>query len=226
MFDTVSVPAGATAGVLLIHGGTGRGDHERERGERLAELGYAVHAPDLFGGPATREAIVALAGDPTELRRRVVAAWHVLSQRPCRSTFAVGHCFGGLAALELARAGADVRAVVSLHGGLATSAPATAIRARILAVCGGADAFCPPAQRAAFEAEMTAAGAELAAARARWRAARVQRYPASRDRRARMTRSRIDDRGARCSRCSRIRWPRDRISARRSARRHRAREDR
>ena len=159
MFDTVSVPAGATAGILLIHGGTGRGDHERERGERLTELGYAVHAPDLFGGPPTREAIVALAGDPMELRRRVVAAWQRLADA-VPITFAVGHCFGGLAALELARTGVAVRAVVSLHGGLATSAPATAIAARVLAVCGAADAFCPPEQRAAFEAEMTAAGAD------------------------------------------------------------------
>jgi dienelactone hydrolase len=159
MFDTVSVPTGATAGVLLIHGGTGRGDHERERGDRLAALGYAVHAPDLFGGPPTREAIVALAGDPTELRRRVVAAWQRLAEA-VPITFAVGHCFGGLAALELARAGTEVRAVVSLHGGLATSAPAAAIGARVLAVCGAADAFCPREQRAAFEAEMTAAGAD------------------------------------------------------------------
>ena len=104
-------------------------------------------------------AIVALAGDPAELRRRVVAAWHRLADA-VPITFAVGHCFGGLAALELARAGTHVRAVVSLHGGLTTSAPATAIRARILAVCGAADAFCPPDQRAAFEAEMTAAGAD------------------------------------------------------------------
>jgi len=159
MFDTVSVPAGATAGILLIHGGTGRGDHERERGARLLELGYAVHAPDLFGGPPTREAIVALARDPSELRRRVVAAWSELAAA-VPITFAVGHCFGGLAALELARADTAVRAVVSLHGGLATAAPAERITARVLAVCGAADAFCPPAQRAAFEAEMTAAAAD------------------------------------------------------------------
>src|SRR3569623_1939394 len=109
MFDTVSVPAGATAGILLLHGGTGRGAHERERGAR---------------------------------------------------PFAVGHCFGGLAALELARADTAVRAVVSLHGGLATAAPGERITARVLAVCGAAAAFCPPTQRAAFEAEMTAAGAD------------------------------------------------------------------
>jgi len=159
MFDTISVPAGATAGILLIHGGTGRGDHECERGERLAQLGYAVYAPDLFGGPPSREAIMGLVANPAELRRRIVAAWAELAAR-VPITFAVGHCFGGLATLELARSGAHVRAVVSLHGGLTTTAPADRITARVLAVTGSADAFCPPAQRAAFEAEMTAAGAD------------------------------------------------------------------
>jgi dienelactone hydrolase len=159
MFDTVLCPSGATRGVLLIHGGSGRGDHERARGDRLAALGYAVHAPDLFGGPPTRDAIMALVGDPIELRRRVVAAWRVLADR-VPITFAAGHCFGGLAALELARAESDVRAVVSLHGMLATRAPVAVIGARVLACTGAADPFCPPEQRSEFEAEMTAVGAD------------------------------------------------------------------
>jgi len=159
MFDTVLCPSGATRGVLLIHGGSGRGDHERARGDRLAALGYAVYAPDLFGGPPTRDTIMALVGDPIELRRRVVSAWRVLADR-VPLTVAVGHCFGGLVALELARAESDVRAVVSLHGMLSTRAPVPAIRPRVLACTGAADPFCPPEQRSAFEAEMTAAGAD------------------------------------------------------------------
>jgi dienelactone hydrolase len=159
MFDTVLCPPDATRGVLLIHGGSGRGDHERDRGERLAALGYAVYAPDLFGGPPTREAIMALVADPNELRHRVVAAWQALADR-VPITFAVGHCFGGLAALELARAGSEVRAVVSLHGMLATRAPVAAIKARVLACTGAADPFCPPEQRSAFEAEMTVMGVD------------------------------------------------------------------
>jgi dienelactone hydrolase len=159
MFETVLYPPNATRGVLLIHGGSGRGTHEEERRERFAALGYAVYVPDLFGGPPSREAIMALAGDPVELRRRVVAAWEVLARR-VSVTFAVGHCFGGLAALELARTGVDVRAVVSLHGMLTTKQPVEKIHARVLACCGAADPFCPPEQRSAFEAEMTAAAAD------------------------------------------------------------------
>ena len=71
----------------------------------------------------------------------------------------IGYCFGGAAALEAARSGADLACVVSFHGGLAAPEPPAKISARVLACCGGADPHCPPAQRAAFEAEMTAAGA-------------------------------------------------------------------
>jgi dienelactone hydrolase len=70
---------------------------------------------------------------------------------------AIGFCFGGTMALELARSGADVKAVVGFHSGLATVAPksdAKAIKARVLVCIGGDDPFIPLAQRAEFEAEM------------------------------------------------------------------------
>jgi dienelactone hydrolase len=76
---------------------------------------------------------------------------------------AIGFCFGGTMALELARSGADIKAVVGFHSGLATVAPATeatAIKARILVCIGGDDPFIPLAQRAEFEAEMRTAKAD------------------------------------------------------------------
>jgi dienelactone hydrolase len=52
--------------------------------------------------------------------------------------------------------------VVSIHGSLATSAPAQpgAVTARILACHGAADPHVPPADVAAFAAEMNHAGAD------------------------------------------------------------------
>jgi dienelactone hydrolase len=136
----------------------------------LAEEGYLAFAPDLFGETFADRArgmavIGALVGEPQTLRSRVGAAWRVLAEQPgvdAARTAAVGHCFGGLAALELARSGADVRAVVSFHGGLAAREPARAgeVRARVLACSGAADSFCPREQRSAFEDEMTAAGVD------------------------------------------------------------------
>ena len=166
MFEKISGPANAERGVLLLHGGGGPGVHEQERGERLQALGFAVYAPDLFGEVFTdrargRAVIGALARDSVELRRRVLAAWERLAER-VHHTYAVGHCFGGLAALELARSGADLEAVVSLHGSLGTSAPAERgkLRARVLACCGAEDPFCPRSERATFEDELSAAGAD------------------------------------------------------------------
>jgi len=59
-------------------------------------------------------------------------------------------------ALELARGGADLRAVVGFHSGLGTQRPEDAkhIKARVLVCIGADDPGIPPDQRAAFEAEM------------------------------------------------------------------------
>ena len=76
---------------------------------------------------------------------------------------AIGFCFGGTMSLELARSGADIKAVVGFHSGLATAAPKTdakAIKARILVCIGGDDPFIPLEQRADFEAEMRDAGVD------------------------------------------------------------------
>jgi len=53
---------------------------------------------------------------------------------------AVGYCFGGTSVLELARSRAELNGVVSFHGNLASSMPATSgqVKASIL-VCHGAD---------------------------------------------------------------------------------------
>ena len=171
----------ATAGAVVVcHGGGGLGPHERGVIARLAELGYAAVAPDLFGDPATVEAralsdagkpvpdamraqimgtIQRLVAQPAVLRGRVGAA--IESARAHASRVAViGYCFGGTAALEAARARFEVACVVAFHGGLAATEPATQIATRVLACAGGADPHCPPQQRAAFEAEMTSAGAD------------------------------------------------------------------
>jgi dienelactone hydrolase len=65
--------------------------------------------------------------------------------------------------LELARSGADIKAVVGFHSALATIAPksdAQAIKARILVCIGGDDPFIPLEQRAEFEKEMRDAGVD------------------------------------------------------------------
>jgi dienelactone hydrolase len=158
--------AAPRGGIVVFHGGGGPGAHDRAQCSRLAALGYVAFAPDLFGESFRDRAhgmavIGALVAEPDALRERAIAAWHVLADRGL-STAAVGHCFGGLAALELARSGVDVRAVASFHGGLATRAPARpgAIRARVLICTGSDDPHAPRDARAAIEDELAAAGAD------------------------------------------------------------------
>src|SRR5207245_10086766 len=69
---------------------------------------------------------------------------------------AIGYCFGGGCALELARSGADLAAVVSFHGNLDTPNPddAKQIKAKVLVCHGGDDPFVKPEQVTAFEDEM------------------------------------------------------------------------
>jgi dienelactone hydrolase len=75
---------------------------------------------------------------------------------------AIGYCFGGTVALELARSGADVAGVVSFHGALDTSTPAESgnVKAKILVCHGADDPFVPPEQVHEFLKEMQTAQAD------------------------------------------------------------------
>lgn len=161
--DSIS---GRRPGVLIVHQWKGLGDYEKKRAEMLAKLGYVAFAVDIYGKGVRADNAKdasALAGkyksDRPLLRQRVNAGLAALKRRPeadGRRVGAIGYCFGGTTVLELARSGADVAGVVSFHGGLSTPTPADAarIKARVLALHGADDPFVPPAEVAAFEAEM------------------------------------------------------------------------
>jgi len=161
---------GPRPGILLIHGGAGLDDHAREQARRYAELGYAVLACDMYGEDVTGDrervlaCVTALREDPESLVRRGRAGLAALAGCPETGEVlaAVGFCFGGMAALALARSGTDLAAVVSIHGGLATGTPAEpgAVVARILACHGAADPHVPMDDVVAFTAEMNRAGAD------------------------------------------------------------------
>jgi dienelactone hydrolase len=75
---------------------------------------------------------------------------------------AVGYCYGGAAALELARGGADLKAVVGFHSTLTTARPRDAanIKGKVLVHIGADDPAVPAEQCAAFQQEMTAGGVD------------------------------------------------------------------
>jgi dienelactone hydrolase len=163
---------GPVPGVLVFPEAFGLSDHAKSRARRLAELGFAALAADLHGDakviddlPAVMLIINELRADPFRIRARAGGALAALTARPevaGKPIAAIGYCFGGTMALELARGGADIKAVAGFHSGLATTRPEDAadIKARILVCIGADDPGIPAEQRAAFEAEMRAAGVD------------------------------------------------------------------
>lgn len=160
----------ARPGLLLVHGGGGLDQHARGQAARYAALGYTVLACDMFGPDAAgdRERVMAtvrgLRDDPDLLVRRGSAGLAILDQLPETNgrLGVVGFCFGGLAALTLARYGLALDAAVSMHGSLAAVRPAEAgaVRAKVLVCHGARDPHVPPADVTAFAEEMIRAGAD------------------------------------------------------------------
>ena len=159
-------------GVLVVHEAWGLGAHVKERAARLAELGYLAFAVDMFGegrqSSSSEEGMQwtrALRADVPLLRGRITAALQALrtcTQIDRERVAAIGYCFGGTTALELARSGARISGAVSFHGGLATTHPAEpgAMTARVLVCTGADDPFIPQTQVHEFMAEMQRAGAD------------------------------------------------------------------
>jgi len=157
-------------GVLVIHEGGGLTDHAKAVAARLAgQFGVVAFAMDLFGAPAAagpedvarlRAIAQELRADVAELRARCAAALAVLAGHaqvdPARLA-AIGYCFGGAAAIELARSGAELRAVAGFHAGVLPGDD-DAIKAKVLLCHGAADPVVPAAQIQAFAAALGAAG--------------------------------------------------------------------
>ncbi|MBI3300357.1 MAG: dienelactone hydrolase family protein [Elusimicrobia bacterium] len=163
---------GRLPGVLLCPTFWGNDALARRKAMQLTRLGYTVLVLDPYGGGriAADQAeagrlMNTLLADRAVLRRRAMAGLKALRyhRRADGSHLAaVGYCFGGLVALELARMGSDLRGAVSFHGLLDNGGakPPAAIDTRILALHGADDPFVPPAQAAAFIEEMRAAKAD------------------------------------------------------------------
>ncbi|WP_150306594.1 dienelactone hydrolase family protein [Planctomonas psychrotolerans] len=156
---------GPRPGILVLHDWTGEGDYTQVRAQMLARLGYVALVADLYGAGVrpTGDGAAAEAGkyygDLPLLRARVQAGFDQLAAHPAvdaANIVVIGYCFGGSAALEFARTGADVRGVVSFHGGLIAHNPADvdAIRASLLILTGGNDPVVPDSDVQAFQDEL------------------------------------------------------------------------
>jgi dienelactone hydrolase len=159
-------------GVMVVHEWYGLNDYAKARAEQLANLGYIAFAVDIYGKGVkakNREEAAKLAGmyrsDRGLMRARAAAGLEALRQQPHvdgSRIAAMGYCFGGGTALELARSGAQLSGVVSFHGNLDTPDPGDAknIKAKVLALHGADDPLVTPAHVHAFQDEMRKASVD------------------------------------------------------------------
>jgi dienelactone hydrolase len=165
---------GKRPGVLVVHEWWGHNQHARAQAERLARAGYVAFALDMYGKgkvathPADAKGFAQEARkDPEVVAARFDAALAVLKQDPqvdAEKIAVFGYCFGGGVALDMARAGKDLDAVVTFHGALQPGGVGPAkpgsVKPAILVLTGGADPMVPREQVQAFEKEMKDAGAK------------------------------------------------------------------
>jgi dienelactone hydrolase len=160
-------PAGAPrAGIVLFPTIANVNPSAERRAAMLAQAGYLVLIADFYGVSEGDWPSLAkdLRADTTHYRARLAAAITALRNHPAAAGLplaAIGYCMGGQAALEVARDGHDLAAVVSFHGLLETGKRAAPgiVRARILVCHGDADPMVPRSHVLGFWEEMDAAGA-------------------------------------------------------------------
>lgn len=171
----VVLPAGNVQrpAVLLAHDWSGLNAGTRTLARRIAELGHPCFAVDVYGAGVRGDelgdntALMApLLADRRRLRARLLAGVRAAASLPevnSSPLAAVGCCFGGLCALDLARAALpEIVAAVSIHGGLQPPqiGEQPPIGARVLLLHGWSDPVAPPADVVAIARELTDAGAD------------------------------------------------------------------
>ena len=126
--------------VLVIHENRGLNPHLEDVARRLAVEGFAAYAIDLLslvgGTPASEDAARELHGklDPTDAVATLVAAVTFLKSHPesTGKVGAVGFCFGGAMANQLAAASPELDAAVAYYGRQVPAAQVAAIKAPLL----------------------------------------------------------------------------------------------
>jgi len=154
--------AGKRPGVLVVHEWWGLNAHARNNAKQLAKDGYVAFAVDMYGDnkvttdPKNAKAwMTAVTSDKSVWKRRFQLGLDTLTSQPgvaADKIAAAGYCFGGTTVMQMAYAGADLKAVVSFHGSLPPAPESvTSIRPRVLIAHGRDDAFIPRDRVIAFQ---------------------------------------------------------------------------
>lgn len=160
-------------GVLVVHEWWGLDDYAKMRAEQLAKMGYVAFACDMYGDgklvdhPKDATAMASAVRKNVEVWRgrakealKVLTDFEFTDKSKCA---AMGYCFGGTTALQLAATGADLKAVVTFHAALPklTADEAKAIKAKVLVCHGADDKFIPAEAITGFKKTMDVAKVSL-----------------------------------------------------------------
>jgi len=164
--DSVKTPR---PGLLLVPNWLGVTPANLKQAEMIAGSRYVIFVADVYGKtarPKNQEEAGKISGqlknDRKTLRERAAKSLEVLKAQAKTAPLdvtklgAIGFCFGGTTAIELARAGAKIGGVAAFHAGLDSPTPADGknISAKILALHGADDPYNPAKDLEAFENEM------------------------------------------------------------------------
>lgn len=159
-------------GIIMVHEWWGITPHIHNEAKKYAAQGYTAFIADMYGDAKTADNpkdAGALSGgvmkDPKAMESRFNAAKAALAKQatvnPDRIG-AVGYCFGGAVVINMARTGADLKAVAGFHASLGLNTPAPGpgtIKAKILILNGAADPFVKREQYDTLKKELDAAKA-------------------------------------------------------------------
>jgi dienelactone hydrolase len=162
---------GKRPGILVIGEWWGLNEANKNRARRLAAAGYVAFAPDMYGdGKITNNPKQAgkwmrqITGNIDLWNRRARLGLDILKADPNVASgklAALGSSFGGATAIQMAYAGHDIKAAISIASSL-PSAPKgiTSIKPRVLALLGGNDTFVKAKSITAFKAGLDRAKAD------------------------------------------------------------------
>ena len=166
--EWLAVDAARTA-ILLCPTVMGVTDLERSFARDLNAKGHAVMIADLYGAryasiqrDEASAAMGALRADRAGLRKLLMAVLGTFRPLAVDAPIvAIGFCFGGQCALDLARSGADIAGVASFHGLLdPPGLPPLPIKAKVIAFHGWDDPLAKPESVLALGEELSAAGCD------------------------------------------------------------------
>ena len=161
--------ASPVAGIIVAPEWWGRNEYTKQRARELAEHGYAALAIDMYGDKKVTTLVSEASAwmmqtfeDSETIVTRASAGLTTLAQQPevnADKLGAIGFCYGGKVILDLARSGANLRAVATFHAVLTPKAPAQegVIKAEILVMHGELDSMVTLDDVATFRQEMHAA---------------------------------------------------------------------